>query len=192
MKLTLPAETSYPIVPELAERYSPRAFDPTATLSTAEWGSLFEAARWAPSSSNGQPWHFVVAIRGTELFGSVLELLSSGNQVWANNASGLVVNAVERENDQGESSRWAEYDLGQAVGHLSAQAASMGIAVHQMGGFDRAALDELLSLPPRCGSHVVMAIGRFGPLEVLSEKLQERERNPRTRKPLAEVVSGLD
>ncbi len=191
MKLSKPAHTDYPIMSELQERYSPRAYDPEATLDSETWGSLWEAARWAPSASNTEPWRFVVALRGTKLFDEIHQRLSSGNQDWAQRASALVVNAVEHETVEGKPQRWSEYDLGQAVAHFSIQAAHLGVAVHQMGGFDKAALTELLGLEPRFSPHVVMAVGRFGDVQALPEPVRERERAERSRKPLAEIVQGV-
>ena len=191
MKLEKPAQTDFPIMSELQERYSPRAYDPQATLDPEVWGSMFEAARWSPSSSNSQPWSFVLALRGTELFDAIVERLSSGNQGWAQNASGLVVNIVEHETADGKAQRWSEYDLGQAVAHFSVQAAHLGVAVHQMGGFDRAALAQYLGLESRLSPHVVMAVGRFGDVDSLPDSAREREHAARSRKPLPQVVQGL-
>ena len=186
-----PAHTDYPIMSELAERWSPRAYDPTHNISSEELGSLFEAARWSPSSSNTQPWSFVVGKRGDETFDMILGLLASGNAVWANRASALVVNIVEEVSAEGNPQSASHYDVGQAAAHLSIQATHMGLIVHQMGGFDKDGMHKALGLDDRHRPIVVMAIGVVGDMSDLSEDIQAREVAARQRKPLNEVVSGL-
>jgi len=186
-----PATVSYPIMSELTERWSPRAFDAEHTLTTDQLGSLFEAARWSPSSSNSQPWSFVVGRRGDENFEMILGLLAPGNAVWANRASALVVNIVEEVSQAGKPQSAAHYDVGQAAAHLSIQATHMGLIVHQMGGFDKDGMHEALGLDERHRPIVVMAIGVVGPRSDLPEDIQTREMADRVRKPLSDVVSGL-
>ena len=165
--------------PLLAARWSPRAFDATHTLSDADVDALLEAARWAPSASNSQPWRFAVALRGTPEHVAVVEALVGWNQQWAPAASALLVAAAVTVTDEGKPLRWAAYDTGQAVAHLSVQAQSMGLVVHQMGGFDVAAVTALLGgdVTP----HTVVAVGRHDPEAVLPESLAARETAPRTR-----------
>jgi nitroreductase len=184
------ATTSYPIMTELAERWSPRAFDSNYELSEQELGSMLEAARWAPSSNNTQPWQFVVAKRGTPLFDQIHETLAGFNQVWTPWASALIVNVVELESEEGKPLRHGLYDLGQAAAHLSIQAAHMGLHVHQMSGFDGEALRQVLGLGERFSPSVMMAVGKIGDPAMLPEGPRERELLERTRKPLAEVAPG--
>ncbi len=186
-----PAHTDYPIMSELEQRWSPRAYDPTHEISSDELGSLFEAARWSPSSSNTQPWSFVVGKRGDETFTTILGLLASGNAVWADRASALVVNIVEEVTAEGKPQSASHYDVGQAAAHLSIQATHMGLIVHQMGGFDKDGMHEALGLDDRHRPIVVMAIGVVGDMSDLPEGIQDREVAARERKPLSEVVSGL-
>lgn len=186
-----PAQTDFPIMTELTERWSPRAFDPGHNLTSEELGSLFEAARWSPSSSNTQPWSFVVGQRGDETFDMILGLLASGNAVWAHRASALVVNVVEEVSEAGKPQSASHYDVGQAAAHLSIQATHMGLIVHQMGGFDKEGMHEALGLGDRHRPIVVMAIGAVGDISELSEDTQAREVAPRSRKPLSEVVTGI-
>lgn len=186
-----PAHTDYPIMPELVERWSPRAYDPNHDMSTEQLGSLFEAARWSPSSSNTQPWSFVVGRRGDETFEMILGLLAPGNAVWANRASALVVNIVEEVSEAGKPQSASHYDVGQAAAHLSVQATHMGLIVHQMGGFDKDGMHQALGLDDRHRPIVVMAIGVVGDMSDLSEDIQAREVAPRQRKPLGDVVTGL-
>lgn len=189
--MTKQADTSYPIMTELAERWSPRAFDAEYQLTDSELGALFEAARWSPSSSNTQPWSFVLGRRGDQTFEQIVSVLASGNAVWANRASALVVNIVEEVSATGKPQSAAHYDVGQAAAHLSVQATHLGLIVHQMGGFDKDRMHALLGLDERHRPVVVMAIGRIGDATELPEDVQAKERALRTRKPLTEVVSGL-
>jgi len=186
-----PATTDYPLMTELTERWSPRAFDPDAVLTSEQLGSLFEAARWSPSSSNTQPWTFVVGRRGDDTFDMILGLLAPGNAVWANRASALVVNIVEEVSEAGKPQSAAHYDVGQAAAHLSIQATHLGLIVHQMGGFDKEGMHQALGLDDRHRPVVVMAIGLQGEVSDLPDDVQAREVAARSRKPLDEVVSGL-
>lgn len=183
-----PAHTDYPIMSELQARWSPRAYDATRELTDDEVGSLFEAARWSPSSDNTQPWTFVVGRRGDEVFTTIVEQLATGNAVWAQHASLLVVSVAEMETAEGKARSHAWYDVGQSVAHLSIQATHMGLMVHQMGGFNKDGMHEALHLDERHRPVSVIAIGTFGDVTDLPERLQEREVAPRERKPLSEVV----
>ncbi len=184
------AHTDYPLMPELARRHSPRAFDHDATLTDEQLGSLLEAARWSASSGNTQPWRLYVAKRGTPLFDAVVGALASGNQSWAVHASALIVNVAKMVTDEGTEEKWAVYDIGQAAAHLSIQATSMGLIVHQMGGFDKEAMHGVLNLDDAHQPWAVLAVGYQGDPALLPEKLQEREKNPRVRKPLDEIAPG--
>jgi nitroreductase len=180
----------FDIHPVLATRHSPRAYSATATLSSNQLGPLFEAARWSPSSSNSQPWSFVVGLRGDEVFQTILGTLASGNALWAQHASALVANITMLETPEGKALSHCVYDLGQAVAHLSVQATAENIVVHQMGGFDADALGAALGLSSTHRVITVMTLGTQGDPADLPENLQEREAAPRVRKPLGDVVSG--
>lgn len=174
----------------LAGRRSPRAYSRSAELTPEQVGPLFEAARWSPSSSNSQPWSFVVGFRGDAVFSTILGTLASGNAVWAEYASALVANITRTHTDEGKALSHAWYDLGQAVAHLSVQATVEGILVHQMGGFDSEALGSALGLDEHHRVVTVMTLGVQGDVSDLPENLQEREQAPRLRTPLGELVSG--
>jgi nitroreductase len=186
-----PADTDFPIMTELENRWSPRAYDSRAELTREQLGSLFEAARWSPSSSNTQPWSFVVGVRGDDTFTTIVGLLAPGNAVWAAHASALVVNIVEEVSEGGKALSAAHYDVGQAAAHLSIQATHMGLIVHQMGGFDKDGMHEALGLDERHRPIVVMAIGVIGDASGLPEDIHARELAARSRKPLTEVVTGF-
>ncbi|GAA1058167.1 nitroreductase [Agromyces luteolus] len=180
--------TDAPLIAPLVERWSPRAYDPTAELSEESLRTLLEAARWAPSANNVQPWRFIVARRGSEAFTAIHDALLGFNQAWADSAAALVVNVAETVDEAGTPRPWAKYDLGQAVAYMSLQAQHDGLHTHQMGGFDAARLAEVFGL--RAGLDVVSvtAIGKVGDASALPEPLREREVAPRSRKPLDEIV----
>lgn len=146
-----------------------------------------EAARWAASAGNSQPWRFVVTRRGTDDHAALLAALNEGNRAWAGSASLLVLAAAQTVNAEGAPMRWAQYDTGQAAAHLQAQAQVEGLHVHQMGGFDIAAAAAAFDLPAEVEPITVIAIGAHLP-DVLPEPYASRETADRTRKPLAELL----
>lgn len=177
--------------PLLDERRSPRSFDPDHHLDDDSLHSLLEAARWAPSSMNRQPWRLVVARRGTAAHRTVMATLNDGNRRWAGDASALVVAIAERSRD-GQPIPTADYDLGLAIAQLTVQAHAMGLHVHQMGGFDAQAARDVVGLPDDLAPVVVVAVGRRDDPERLPDDLRERETAPRVRRPLAETVLAVD
>jgi len=183
------ADTTAPLLDALVSRWSPRAYDPTADVPTETLRTIFEAARWAPSANNVQPWRFIVARRGTEGFAKIHDALLGFNQAWADSAAVLVVNLAETTGPDGAPRPWARYDLGQAVAHLTVQAQHEGLHTHQMGGFDAAALHADFDLDPAVEVVSVTAIGVLGDPSALPDALREREAAPRVRKPLADLVT---
>ncbi|QEE60715.1 nitroreductase [Salinibacterium sp. dk2585] len=181
------AVSSVPLSDAHAERWSTRAFDPDATVTEQQLTTVLEAARWAPSASNTQPWRFIVARRGTAEYDAILAGLIESNQVWAQAASVLMVNFAKTD-ASGSTLRWAEYDLGQSVAHLSLQAQLLGLHTHQMGGIYPDMLRELFGLAPELVPVSVTALGMLGSADALPEKLQARELAPRTRLPLSELL----
>jgi nitroreductase len=184
------AVTAAPLHPLLAQRWSPRAFDPQYELTDFQVTALLEAARWAPSASNTQPWRFAVARRGTTAHAAVFGALAPGNQAWAHAASALIVAAAETVGPDGAELSWAVYDTGQAVAHLSVQAQHEGLAVHQMGGFDR---DHVAAaLPPRVTPIAVLAIGRRDDPALLVEPFAGREVAARDRLSLEDLQLAVN
>ncbi|MFE9954996.1 nitroreductase family protein [Micromonospora sp. NPDC005299] len=173
------------LTPLLAFRWSPRAFDPAAELTGDEATSLLEAARWAPSAGNTQPWRFALGHRQNETWKRILVNLPEGDQRWVRHASALVVGA----HTGGEPER-AAYDLGQAVAHLTVQATALGLHVHQLTRFDRACLATELDLAVEVRPLVVAAVGRLGDPFALPEDLRDRETALRRRRPLAALLLG--
>ena len=182
------AETSVPVIDALAARWSTRAFHAETPIDEDKLAAALEAARWAPSAFNGQPWRFAVARRGSELHQGIAATLSGFNQIWAPPAAALIVAIAEMESAEGRANTHAIYDLGQAVANLAVQAHHDGLFVHQMSGFDAAAAAGLLGLEDRFVPFTVIALGELGDASLLPENLRERETAPRERRPLSETV----
>jgi len=182
------AQTSTPINDVLAERWSPRSYDASAPLDEQKLTAALEAARWAPSAANSQPSRFVVARRGSGAFDTIVANLKGFNSVWATSAGALVVGVAEVTDVDGKPRPWAKYDLGQALAHLSIQAHHDGLHVHQMGGFDAAALSEAFNIDARFEAVSVAAIGVLASPDALPDALREREVAPRSRMPLSELI----
>ncbi|MFT4213467.1 MAG: nitroreductase family protein [Microbacterium sp.] len=182
-----PALTDAPILDVLAERWSTRIFDPNTPIDEAALASALEAARWAPSANNTQPWRFVVARRGTPAHAAVVDALMDFNQVWAGDAAALVVFAASATHD-GKPMRWAAYDTGQAAAYFTVQAHASGLHTHQMGGFHRDAIAEAFGFGDELAAVTVMAVGALGDIATTSDTLRERELTPRTRRPVTESL----
>lgn len=171
----------------IADRWSPRAFDGTAELDDEALRVLLEAARWAPSHGNTQPGRYLLGRRGDDTFERIFGTLTRGNRTWAGRASALLVGLVVTSDERGEVPN-AEYGLGLAVQNLVLQAVDLGLVAHQMGGFDGDAVRAGFALPDHVRPVVVVAVGKLGDDGELPEDLRARERRPRTRKPLEELV----
>jgi nitroreductase len=183
------ASTDHPIHQALAARWSPYGFA-DRPVAVADLCSLLEAARWAASGFNEQPWRFIVATReDTVEFERVLSCLVEANRAWAGAAAVLTLNVVaENYVRNGKPNGSALHDLGQAAANLSIEAAVRGISVHQMGGIlpDRAR--ELYAIPAGCRAVTGMAIGYAADPAELPAELAQRDTAARTRHPLAEFV----
>jgi nitroreductase len=186
--ITKSADTEAQLHPLLADRWSPRAFDPAHRLSAEQLTALLEAARWAPSANNTQPWRFAVAERGSARHAAILDALAPGNQTWAHAASALIVVAAETVTPDGTDRPWAVYDTGQAVAHLSLQAQHEGLVVHQMGGFAKDRAAAALGLPDGVTPLVVVAVGRRDEATRLAEPLLSRETAARDRLPVGSLL----
>ncbi|MCS5485715.1 nitroreductase family protein [Curtobacterium flaccumfaciens pv. beticola] len=186
--LTRSTDSSQPLVPLLEERWSPRSYDETATVTDAQLDALLEAARWAPSAMNHQPRRFVAGRRGTETFRKINDNLLGFNAAWAFRASALVVGVLETVTEDGDERPFAQYDLGQSLAALTVQAHAEGLHVHQMAGIDAEGLRDAFDLPERFLPYTVTAIGTVADPAQLGDQAAEREVAPRTRLPLDEVV----
>jgi len=185
------ADTDVSLITALADRWSPRAFDPDAIVERETVRTILEAARWAPSANNTQPWRFLVARRGTADFTAIHDQLAGFNKAWADSAAILIVNIAATVDDSGRPMTFARYDLGQAVAHLSVQAQHEGLHTHQMGGFDGAAIHEAFGLDDSLEVVSVTALGVLGDADTLPEPLKEREGAPRVRRALRDSVLNL-
>lgn len=174
-------------------RRSGRAYDLERAVSDHDMNALFEAARWAPSANNLQPWRYLYAHKGGAGYERLLLLLSSHNREWAQNAPVLVLSGALtlRPNGQGElvHSPTALHDIGLANMALTVEATQRGLMVHMIGGFDVEAARDLL--PRDIHPTVMMAIGYPGDVSLLSENNQMREAAPRHRKLLDEFVTKV-
>lgn len=184
-----PTQNKYPIAPALQRRWSPRAFDANRPIEHDKLLSLFEAARWSPSSYNGQPWRFILADRRNEVaFRAMLSVLSSSNQRWAKDAGALLLTVARTVLDDGRVNRYGGHDAGIALANLTVQAIEMGLFVHPMAGFDPHKARDLYTIPEQYEPITVAAIGYYGSVDQLEDDLRERELKPRERLPLAELV----
>lgn len=186
------AETVVPVNEIIATRRSPRSFDESAVISNQDLLGILEAARWAPSAFNGQPWRFFVGKRGDELFSQILASLVPFNQSWAQRSSALLLVAAKTVKSDGTIHADYQFDCGLAVGQLVIETHHRGLIAHQMTGFDKAIAQEKLSLTAELVPVVVVAIGKQDAPEKLSGPLLEREQAKRERLSLTEiVVKGL-
>jgi nitroreductase len=181
-------KTDHPVLPIILNRWSSRAFS-REPLSDNELMTLFDAARWAQNSFNNQPWRFLYAINGKNLWSDFLNLLVPGNKEWAQHAYALVVVASKKTFDyDGSPSKTHTFDTGAAAQNMALQAASMGIVTHGMEGFDYDKARTVLHIPDDYQVEAMFAIGKFGnSQDDLPPKLREREKAS-DRKPLKDVV----
>ncbi|QLD11588.1 nitroreductase family protein [Microbacterium oleivorans] len=181
------ADTDAPVLDVLAARWSTRLYDDVAPIDEAALASALEAARWAPSAFNLQPWRFVVARRGSATHEKVVSTLVDFNKAWAGPAGALIVFVAQTEND-GKPVPTALYDLGQAAAHFTVQAHADGLYTHQMTGFDASALADVLGIESPLVPLTVMAVGDLGDVDGAPAAVRERELSPRTRRPVTESV----
>jgi len=182
------AQTAVEIHEVLANRRSPRSLDSTAVLSNQDLIAILEAARWAPSANNGQPWRFFVGIRSDEVFGQILDSLASFNQGWAHRSSALILIAGVHSREDGTPNKGFLYDCGLAVAQMVVETHHRGLVAHQMTGFDAAKAAENLGVEPSLTPVAVIAIGKQAPADLLQGAMLERETAPRERKALHDIV----
>lgn len=168
------------------KRWSPRALEP-ANIEDETLFRLFEAARWAPSSYNRQPWRFLFAKRGSKEWNTFFELLSENNRRWADDAGVLLLIASRRVTAEGRPMRTHSFDTGAAWQNLALQGTSMGLVVHGMEGFDYDRAREVLHVPDEFQIEAMAAIGRPGDVDDLPDRFQDREQ-PRDRRPVEQFA----
>lgn len=187
-----PAPSDHPIHELIRNRWSPRAFA-NKLIPEDILRSLFEAARWAPSSYNEQPWAYIVATKEDKVnFENLLGTLVEFNAAWAKNAAALAIAVAKLAFTHNNApNRNAQYDTGAATALLALEATARGLVVHQMAGFDPEKARRTFAIPEGWEPLAAIAIGYPGNPDSLSPKLKDRELAPRTRKPIREfVMSG--
>lgn len=182
-----PAPTDLPLADPIRDRWSPRAFaDRPVAMDKVH--AVLEAARWAPSSSNQQPWRYVVARREDgPAFDALLACLNESNQRWAKHAPVLMLGFAKRTTPTGKANFYAHHDLGAASVSMAIQAAAMGLQVHQMAGVLKDKMVETVGAPDDYEPMTGLALGWPGNPDTLPDDLAERERLPRERKDAADL-----
>jgi nitroreductase len=177
------------VLPIIHHRWSPRSFS-ARKVSPADLAKVFEAARWAASSYNEQPWRFLVGTRNSISYKKMFDSLIPFNQAWAVNAPVLILGAAKTtfSHNRGPN-HFALYDLGAAASYLTLQAAALGLSTHQMAGFDHDAARQALEIPEDYALGAVIALGYQGePAALANEQMLTQEVAPRQRKPLKDFV----
>lgn len=183
------ATTRYEIADVLKNRWSPRAFDATRNIETEKVQSIFEAARWASSAFNEQPWRFLIGLKGTESYEKILSCLTPSNQVWAQNAPLLVLSFAKKTFSHNQSTNsYALYDASQAVSNLVIQATYLGLYAHQMAGIVKDKIITDFQVPEDFEPATAIALGYLGSTDTLSEELKARELADRNRKDFKDII----
>jgi nitroreductase len=184
------AKTEHPVLDIIKKRWSARSFSPQK-ISDTDMATLFEAASWAASAGNIQPWMYVYAHKGTKGFDSLFDCLDGGNQIWNKNASVLIASIKRKTADNKKENAWASHDTGMANAQLFLQAVSMEIYPHPMAGFDKEKLAKVLDLDEDHEPVCMISLGYLDEPEQLEEPFRTREITPRTRKPVSEFTKVL-
>lgn len=189
MQIAKPATTDVPIHDLLAQRWSPRAFDPSRGVTREQRLALLEAARWAPSCFGDEPWRLIVFDRDVDAasWQAAFDCLAEANQAWVRNTSLLIAVCAEgRFRRNGKDNRWAQYDTGAAALSLCLQAVALGLAAHQMGGFDADRLRRVIGIPASVTPMAMVAVGHQAEAAALDTEARARETTPRSRRALDE------
>lgn len=184
------ARTQVAIDPLIANRWSPRAFDANRPVEDEKILALLEAARWAPSCFNDQPWRYVVSNKFNDevAWQFVLSCLAPKNQLWAKDAPVLMLACANAQfSHNGKDNRWAQYDTGAASENICLQAGSLGLFAHQMGGFDAERAHKILKVPADITPMAMIAIGYQGDIDELHEDFVEGENAERVRNDITET-----
>ncbi len=185
------AQTEVELMPEIANRWSPRAFN-NKPVEEEKLLRMFEAARWAPSSSNGQPWHFIIARKGDTHYNKLFEGVNEGNQKWAWSAPVVGVSLAQRRFDyKNRENRHYMHDVGMAMGNLLTQATHDGLYVHQMGGIITEKIYTNFEVDKDKYEVVAMFVMGYqdeSRLDEMDEKFRESEIKPRERRALKDFL----
>jgi len=182
------AQTRVTIHQPVADRWSPRVFDPDATLTTEQITALLESARWAATWGGRQPVRFVVGVRGDDTFQTLADLLRRGN-IWAKTAGALILVCADGGEDE-KTALYSGVDAGAAAANLSIEAVSRGLISHPMAGFDVDGSRTAFEIPPDVLPLMVIAVGSAGDYSQTSDEIAERDALPRQRRPLDEIAFG--
>ena len=186
--MTKDAKTNFGITEILKKRYSPRAFS-TEPVDELFLNRMLEAASWAPSASNEQPWRFVIGVKGkNDAYDRIFNSLVEFNQIWCERVPVLIVVCTFKFAKSGEENKYRFYDAGQAAAHLTFQAATDGLFVHQMAGFDKKQISEAFNLPDEIEPFTAIAVGHLGNYLDLPERMQRTELAERERKSFDEII----
>jgi len=187
--MTKPAITQFPIHEFIRDRWSPRSYK-KETIVKNDLLSMFEAARWAPSSINEQPWSFIVATQEEkDIFSKIVACLTGNNPRWAVNASALVIILAKNNFDKtGTPNRHSFFDAGLAISQFIFEATSRGYHSHIMGGIDIQKTVENFSIPDSHSVIAILSVGKIDSPDSLPEDLKARELTERTRKPLDQIL----
>jgi nitroreductase len=176
------------VLPAILNRWSPRAFS-GRDVAAADLAKVLEAARWAPSSNNEQPWRFLVGVRNSSTHKKIASTLGGFNQVWAPQAPVLILGVAKTTIHNGAPNAYALHDLGASTMLLVLQAAALGLAAHQMAGYDHEAARQALEIPEEFALGSVIALGYQGePATLTNERMLAQEVAPRQRKPRRDFV----
>lgn len=183
--------TNHPIHELLSSRWSPYTFAADRSVDAADLRSLFEAARWAMSAYNAQPWRYIVANRATDetLWNQVLDCLVDGNRPWAMHAPVLALGLTQQNFEHnGKPNATAQHDLGAASAHLTIEATSRGLVVHQMSGIVPDKIRSTFDVPDTIQPLTALAIGYAGANDELADDFSKRDDRPRERKSFSDIV----
>ena len=180
------ADTQVPIHPPIADRWSPRAFDPDAVVTDEQVTALLEAARWAATWGRRQPVRFVVGVRGDETFQTISALLNRGN-AYAQAAGALILLCADRGDDE-VTAQYCAVDAGAAMANLAVEAVSRGLISHPMAGFDVDGSRVAFDMPPQVQPFMVIAVGSLAKYASVSDDVADRDASPRQRLPLKDVA----
>lgn len=185
------ANTDHPVHDLISRRHSPYALDPQRVISAADVQAVFEAARWAASSYNAQPWRYIVGVKARSLavWQQVFDVLLEGNQPWAQNAPVLALGLVEHNFEHnGKPNKAAAHDLGAASASLTLEATARGLVVHQMIGIDPDKAREMFGISGSLEPLTALAIAYPGMPDVIPDAYAQRDAGERKRKPLQEII----
>lgn len=176
----------YDVLPEIQTRWSPRAFDPNRPVADEDLSAIFEAARYAPSCFNEQPWLYLVS-RDEETRRKILDCLTESNRKWTKNAPVLVIMMSKSTFAHNQKkNRWHQFDTGTSWGYLTLEAERRGLITHGMGGFSVDKVRETFKVPEDITIIAALAIGYYGDKDQLPAEIKARE-FPQPRKPLADM-----